>query len=143
MQQPSRRAPVSYKQPHAINPVSISVCLILGAMVYLAYCYWPTIRLKSNAKSEMQDALIQLYRLNLRQDKHTLRNKETLEKTLRANLLKVGVTDPDLQLLVDMNPKTVSLETRFVSSFELVGLDKRYPINHHMRVETDAARVDW
>lgn len=143
MQQPSRRAAVTYKKPRAINPVSISVFLILGAMVYLAYCYWPTIRLKSNAKSEMQDALVQFYRLNLRQDKHTLRNKEALEKTLRANLLKVGVTDPELQIVVDMNPKTVSLETRFVSQFELVGLDKRYPINHHMRVQTDAARVDW
>ena len=143
MQRPVPRAAITYKKPRAINPVSVMVFLILGVVVYLAYCYWPTMRLKSSAKSELQESLVQFYRLNLRPDKHQLRNKEALQKTLRANLARAGVTDPNLNIEIDMNPKTVTLDARFVSAFELVGLDKRYPMNHHIHVQTDAARVDW
>lgn len=143
MQRPVPRAQVKYKKPHALNLISVSFFLLLGALGYLAFCYWPTLRMKSNAKSAMQESLIQFYRLNLRDDKRKLKDQEILEKTLRTNLANAGVNDPKLELAVDMNPKTVSLEVRFVSQFELVGLDKRYPLPQHIRVETDAARVEW
>jgi len=143
MQRPVPRAAIKYKKPSAINPVSVGLFLILGALGYVGFCYWPTMRLKSSAKSELQESLVQFYRLNLRQDKHQLRNKAALEKTLVGNLRRAGVSDPNLKIDIDMNPKTVSLETHFVSALELVGLDKRYPMDHHIRVETDAARIDW
>ena len=143
MQRPVPRAAITYKKPAAINPVSVVVFLLLGAMIYLAYCYWPNVKLKSNAKSELQESLVHFYRLNLRPDKHQLRTKELLKKSLQANLAKVGVTDPNLHIEVAMDPKSVSLEARFVSPFDLAGLGKRYIMNHHIRVQTDAARVEW
>lgn len=143
MKRPLPRGPVKYRKPHAINVVSIAFFLFVGALGYLAFCYWPTLRLKSNAKSAMQESLVQFYRLNLRNDKRRLKDQETLEKTLLANLTRAGVTDPGLKLDIDMNPKTVALAATFVSQFELVGLNKSYPIHHHLEVKTDAARIDW
>ncbi len=143
MHRPVPRERVKYKKPHAINPVSITFFLFVGALGYLAFCYWPTLRLKSNAKSALQESLVQFYRLNLRNDKRRAKDQETLEKTLLGNLSRAGINDPGLKIAVDMNPKTVALAATFVSQFELVGLDKRYPINHHIQVQTDAARVDW
>ena len=143
MQQPVRRAQIQYKKPSVINPVSIMLVAIIGAIGYLAFCYWPTLRLKSNAKSEAQDYLMQFYRINLRQDK--LRNKDMarLEEAFRKTLTSAGVTDPNLQMVVKLDPKLVSIDLAFTSQFELVGLDRRYPLSHKVHVETDASRIEW
>lgn len=143
MQRPQPRAQVKYKKPSAINPVSIMVFAIIGALGYGAYCYWPIVRLKSNAKSEMQEFLVQFYRLNLRHDKRRARDLEALETSFRTALTKVGVTDPNAQIKVELTPTLVSLDLSYSSTFELVGLDKSYPTQHSIHVETDAARVDW
>jgi hypothetical protein len=143
MQRPQPRAQIKYKKPSAINPVSLMVFALLGAIGYAGYCYWPIVRLKSNAKSEMQEFLVQFYRLNLRHDKRRERDLEALQTSLRAALTRVGVTDPNAQVKVELTPKVVSLDLSYGSQLHLVGLDKHYPTQHSIHVETDAERVDW
>lgn len=144
MRRPAPRAQVHYKKPSLVNPVSIAVCALIGGLVYLGICYWPVLSLKSRAKSAMQEYLVQFYRLNLNHQKKRLtKDTEALLKGLRSALGVAGVADPNLQLKVDMNPKMVTLDLRFTSDFVLLGLDKRYPQDNHIYVETDAARVDW
>ena len=143
MKQPVRRAQVTYQKPSSINPVSVMVVLILGAIVYAAYCYWPVLRVKSNAKSEAQGYLVQYYRLNFRQDKRRNKDQATLDADFRKSLVDAGVTDPNLQIIVKMDPKQVNIDLTFVSQYELIGLDKRYPLEHKIHVETDAARIEW
>ena len=143
MQRPQPRAQIQYKKPSAINPVSIMVFALIGALGYGAFCYWPIVRLKSNAKSEMQEFLVQFYRLNLRHDKRRARDLEALETGLRTALARVGVTDPNAQIKVELTPKVVTLDLSYGSQFELVGLDKRYPTQHSIHVETDAERIEW
>ncbi|MDX2019115.1 MAG: hypothetical protein SF187_02665 [Deltaproteobacteria bacterium] len=143
MQRPQPRAQIKYKKPSVINPVSIMVFALMGAIGYAGYCYWPIVRLKSNAKSEMQEFLVQFYRLNLRHDKRRARDLEALETSFRTALTRVGVTDPNAEVKVELTPQIVSLDVSYSSQFELVGLDKRYPTRHSIHVETDAKRVDW
>lgn len=143
MQRPQPRAQIKYKKPSVINPVSLMVFALIGAIGYGGYCYWPIVRLKSNVKSEMQEFLVQFYRLNLRHDKRRARDLETLETTFRTALTRVGLTDPNAQVKVEMTPKLVSLDVSFNSQFELVGLEKRYPTQHTIHVETDAERIEW
>jgi len=143
MKQPVRRAQVTYQKPSAINPVSIMVVLIFGAIIYAGYCYWPTLRMKSNAKSEAQDYVMQYYRMNFRKDKRLYKDLAIMEAAFRKSLFNAGVTDPNLQISVKMDPKLISIDLAFVSQYELVGLNKRYPLEHKIHVETDAARVNW
>lgn len=143
MKQPARRAQVTYKKPSALNPVSFMLLALVGAIGYAGYCYWPTLRMKSNAKSEAQDFIMQFYRMNLRQDKARRKDLAALENTFRTRLVEVGVTDPNLKIGVNLDSALISIDLEFVSQFELVGLDKRYPLSHKVNVETDAKRVEW
>ena len=119
------------------------VVLIFGAIIYAGYCYWPTLRMKSNAKSEAQDYVMQYYRMNFRKDKRLYKDLAIMEAAFRKSLFNAGVTDPNLQISVKMDPKLISIDLAFVSQYELVGLNKRYPLEHKIHVETDAARVNW
>jgi len=119
------------------------VVLIFSAIVYAGYCYWPTLRMKSNAKSEAQDYAMQYYRMSFRQDKRLNKDKASLEAAFRKSLVDAGVTDPNLQISVKMAPKLVSIDLAFVSQYELFGLNKRYPLEHKIHVQTDAEPVNW
>jgi hypothetical protein len=143
MKQPERRAQVTYKKPSAINLVSITFFAVIGAICYAGYCYWPTMRLKSNAKSEAQGYLIQFYRMNFRKDKRRNKDMANLEANFRTSLINAGITDPNLKVDISMDPKLVSIDLTFASQFELIGLDKTYPLTHKVHVETSAAAVDW
>ena len=55
-----------YKQPNAINGVSIGLVVLVAATVWIGLSAWPVIALNSNVKNELNDALPRIYRANLR-----------------------------------------------------------------------------
>lgn len=136
-------APIKYKKPSGLNGVSLVLLLLVCAAGYVAFSAWPAFSLKGRVKGEMEDALVQLYRANLRPEplatQETLATKRRLFDTLR----KAGVADKKLEIVVARNKQTVSIEARFSTEVVLQGLDKRFTMTHSPRVQTDASRVDW
>lgn len=137
------RQKIEYKKPSRINPVSISVFLFFGGMVYLGYSCWPALRVSSGAKSEMADVLPHLYRANLQSDALVGQRLLDMKKDLFKALRKAGVKDPKLEIKLLRDQKVVAIEAKFRQVVKFEGTDYKFEIPFSPRVETNAARVDW
>jgi hypothetical protein len=132
-----------YRQPKAINGVSVSLVLLLGVAVWVGISAWPIIAQSSNVKSELGDALPRLHRANLLPEPNATVEVERIRADLTDKVKALGVDDAAFEVAIARNDKTVSIEARYKATLILLGTRKKYPIALHPRVETDAARVDW
>jgi hypothetical protein len=137
------REPVKYKRPGRINTVSVSVFATMGLMVYLGYCFYPALALKSSVKTELHESVNEVYTANLRPAAEQQKRLRAMEKNLIVKLRKMGVRDENLQIKWQLGRESVTLEAKFDSTVTFIWLDKTYTVSHNPRVETDAARVDW
>ncbi len=134
------RKVTQYKKPRRINVVSIALFLLLGAFGYFVYQSWPAFKIRLDAKNEMGEVMVALYRANLQ---NSNKEVERVKKDLMQRLRKVGVKDPNLELRIERNKKIVAIEAHFTVVVAYPVVDKTYPFRFAPRSETDAARVDW
>ena len=132
-----------YKQPRAINGVSLGLVVLVAATAWLGLSAWPVIALNSNVKSELNDALPRAYRANLRDEPGATVETTRLHDDLEAKIRALGVDDGKLAVEIARSTKTVSIEVRYQATVHLIGLKKTRVVSLHPRVETDAARVEW
>lgn len=132
-----------YKQPRAINGVSIGLVVLVAATAWLGVSAWPVIALNSNVKNELNDALPRLYRANLRDEPGASTETTRLHDDLEGKIRAMGVDDPKLAIDIGRSQKSVSIEVRYQATVHLIGLTKPRVVALHPRVETDAARVEW
>jgi hypothetical protein len=133
----------SYKQPKAINGVSIGLLLLVGLTAWLGLSGWPMIALNSSVKNEIGDALPQVYRANLRPEPGATVEVTRIHDELEAKLRALGVDDPKLVIDIARDAKKVANEVRYHEVATLRGLKKSHTFLLRPRVETDAARVEW
>lgn len=140
---PQRRGPTEYRQPKKINPVSITLLLIVSAIAYVIYSVWPVVTLRLRVKSELEDTLPNFYRVNLRPEDYARTEIARMKKELLAKLPKIGVKDKNLEVIFNRGKKRVSIEARFSTTVTFPVLNKTRTFQLAPRAETDAARVDW
>lgn len=139
--QPAKRT--EYKKPSRINPVSISILLVMAGLAYVGYCLWPVLALRAAAKDELYGVLPQLYRAQLKAPGLIEPEIVRIRKEVVANLRKDGVKDPRLQVILTHNKKVVTAEARFTLVAFFPWLDKTRPFPIVLHVETSAERIDW
>ena len=132
-----------YKQPNAINGVSIGLVVLVAATVWIGLSAWPVIALNSNVKNELNDALPRIYRANLRDEPGATVETTRIHDDLLAKLRALGVNDGNLAVEIARSAKSVAIEVRYQAAIQLLGLKKTHVVSLHPRVETDAARVEW
>ena len=132
-----------YKQPKAINGVSLGLVVLVAATAWLGLSAWPAIALNSNVKNELNDALPRVYRANLRDEPGATAETTRLHDELEAKIRALGVDDGKMAIDVGRSAKSVSIEVRYHATVHLIGLNKPRVVALHPRVETDAARVEW
>lgn len=140
---PQRTRATEYRKPKRINAVSITILLILGIIAYVVYCVWPVVMLRLRVKSELEDTLPNLWRVNLRPDDYARTEIAKMKKHLQTKLPQVGVKDKKLELVFERGKKRVAIEARFDASAFFPVLNKTKVFQLRPRAETDAARVDW
>jgi hypothetical protein len=140
---PQRRGPTEYRKPGKINAVSITLLLIVSAIAYVIYSLWPVVTLRLRVKSELEDTLPNLYRVNLRPEDYARVEIARMKKDLTAKLPKIGVKDKNLELVFERGKKRVAIEARFSTTVTFPVLNKTRTFRLSPRAETDAARVDW
>jgi hypothetical protein len=137
------RQKVEYKKPRRLNAVSISLAVVVGAMVYTFVALWPVITLRSNVKSELSEALPHLWKLNLLPEGRARAEVVKLKKIITDQLRKTGIKDDKLELVVNRDKQRVALEARYAAAATFPWSQRKWVLHFSPRVETDAARVDW
>jgi hypothetical protein len=139
---PSPRAKTEYKKPRRINSVSLVLAAIFGAMIYVAYAFWPVYMLRAKVKSELEDVLPNVYQLNLRPDSVSRPELVKIKRLLVERIRKAGVTDKKLTVEITRSKKKVGAEAHFTATAAFPGW-KTKVYDLAPRAETDAARVEW
>ena len=132
-----------YRQPNAINGVSIALVVLVAATAWIGLSAWPVIALNSNVKNELNDALPRAYRANLRDEPGATIETTRIHDELEAKIRALGVGDGKLAVEIARSAKSVAIEVRYQAAVQLMGLKKAHLVSLHPRVETDAARVEW
>jgi hypothetical protein len=140
---PQRMRPTEYRKPRKINAVSLTLMFFMAAMVYVGYCVWPVLTLRLRVKSELEDVLPNLYRVNLRPDEFAKIEIAKMRRDLMAKLPQLGVKDKKLELVFERGKKRVAIEAHFAASAYFPVFNKTESFQLAPRAETDAARVEW
>jgi hypothetical protein len=140
---PQRRGPTEYRKPAKINAVSVTMLLILGAMVYVGYNMWPIVTLRLRVKSELEDVLPNFWRVNLRPEEYARAEIARMKRELLAKMPELGVRDKKADVIFERGKKRVAIEAHFQASVTFPVLNKTRTFQLAPRAETDAARVDW
>jgi hypothetical protein len=140
---PRRIQPTEYRKPGKINSVSISLLVILAISSYVVYAIWPVMTLRLRVKSELEDVLPNLWRVNLRPENYARLEVARMRGELLAKLPTLGVRDKNLEVIFERNKKRVAIEARFSSVVTFPVINKAKTFQLAPRAETDAARVDW
>jgi hypothetical protein len=140
---PQRTRPTEYRKPGKINSVSITLFLLMGLAVYIGYSLWPVITLRLRVKSELEDVLPNLWRVNLRPEDYARAEILKMKRELMVKLPQLGVKDKKVEVVFERGKKRVAIEARFSTSVTFPGLNKTQTFQLTPRAETDAARVDW
>ena len=135
--------PTRYRKPRSINTVSFALLLLLGLAVYVIVCTWPVYSLSSRAKGVLLDALPMLYRANLRPEGTASAMIKDLKKSVPQELRKLGVKDPNLEVVFSRSKEEVAIEAHFVAPAFFPVIDKTFEFHLSPRAVTDAARVEW
>ncbi len=140
---PQLRQRVEYKKPGKINAVSITMTMMLGIIVYVAYCVAPSFYLRSEVSTLLSNEIVTWFNANLRPTAERSIRKRKMLDALVLTLRKKGVADPELDVEAYGDKKTVWLEARFKTRVEWLWLNKHWDWKHAPRIETSAERVDW
>jgi hypothetical protein len=135
--------PTEYRRPRKINSVTVTMALILGAMVYVGCSLWPIVTLRLRVKSELEDVLPNLWRVNLRPDDFARTEILRMKRELLQKLPALGVRDKKADVVFERGKKRVAIEAHFHASVTFPVLNRTKTFELAPRAETDAARVDW
>lgn len=100
--------PVKYKRPRKINVVSVSLAIIVGTAIYLAYQYFPLYMQKQEAYRVLEEtgSAFAARKSYYREEPEA---RESLRRKMEADLRRVGLSDPELETWIEME----GLETWF------------------------------
>jgi hypothetical protein len=104
---------------------------------------WPVLSLHSKAKSELEDVVSRLWRLNILGDAVFYKEGPLLKKDVILQLRKAGIRDPKLEVTFERNKKFVAAEARFTATAEFGIINKKYTFNLTPKAVTKAEAVDW
>jgi len=140
---PQRMRATEYRRPRKINAVSVTMLVLLGIAVYLGLALWPIMALRLRVKSELEDVLPNLWRINLRSEDTARTEIARMKRELTAKLPNLGVRDKHAEVVFERGKKRVAIEVRFAASVTFPVLNKTKTFQLAPRAETDAARVEW
>jgi len=131
--------PVKYKKPRKINPVSVSIFLVLAFLGLLAWEYIPLAILKSEAYRVLESTSStfagrkQLY---IQEPKE----RDGLRRKMQAELNTAGVTDPEVETWIEVEGKEVTFGVVYTKYIDWpAGIVERteevYQLEHVMIVD--------
>ena len=96
--------PVKYKRPRRINPVSVTVVLVLAALAYLTYQFLPLYLLRHEAFRVLEETGSKFagskgrYRTNPKE-------VDRLRREMDNELRRIGVDDPKMESWIEIHGK--------------------------------------
>jgi hypothetical protein len=99
---------IRYKPPRLVNPVSVTIALIIGSIVFAGYQYLPLYFQKLEAYRVLEETGSKFSaRRNFYLSQPTAR--ETLRRQMEADLRHIGVNDPEMETWIEVEGKEASL----------------------------------
>lgn len=132
--------PVKYRQPRAINVVSVIVVLTLLAAGYAGYEIVMGTFLQQEAYRVLEETSStfagrrQLYRKDDQQ-------REQLRVKMESQIRSIGVTDPDLETWIDVDGTRSTFGVVFTAYYHWP-FDVLEPIPHEHQLEHELVMVD-
>src|SRR5438034_1664811 len=111
-----QRQKTQYKRPRFLNAVSLVMLLVAGSLVYVGLSLWPVYSLRSEVENEMEDALPQLWRYNLRPEEVAVPEMARIKQHLVERIREVGVKDKRLVVTLIRGKEKVAIEARYTST---------------------------
>ncbi|MGH1340761.1 MAG: hypothetical protein ACRBN8_04380 [Nannocystales bacterium] len=93
---------VKYKKPRAFNSVSIVLLLIAALGIFLGYQYFPLFLQKQEAYRVLEETGSAFSGRRPYYVKDS-KARETLRRRMQADLLRVGINDPDLETWIELD----------------------------------------
>ena len=128
--------PVQYKKPRRINIVSVTLVLLLVVGGYAAYQYLPLYFMRHEAHRVLQETgstLAGRARMYTRDDAAI----EDLRLTMERNLMRIGITDPEMDTGIEIDGKEVRLRVEYYAwvdwPFGIIPRQRHeYEVEHHL-----------
>ena len=97
---------VKYKKPRKINPVSVTIVLVISLIVYLVYQYLPLYLIKQESYRVLEEhgSLYAGRHSYYRADPTRM---EALQSKMNRQLRAVGVKDPEMESWIEIDGKEV------------------------------------
>ncbi|MEE9384721.1 MAG: hypothetical protein V3V08_15060 [Nannocystaceae bacterium] len=93
---------VHYKRPRKINPVTVSLALAVSLSGYMAYQYLPML-LRKNEAARIIDETSSKFAGRKSRFLASAQRIEQLRKTMHADLVRVGISDPDMETWIEVD----------------------------------------
>ena len=129
--------PVKYRRPRVINPVSVTLVALLLAGGYAGYEFVRVYIQRQEAYRVLEETgsafagRQALYRRDTKE-------REALRRKMTQELVAIGLTDPDLETWIDVQPQRTSIGVVYTAWFHWP-FDALAPIAHEYQVEHEVA----
>jgi len=132
-----------YRQPRAINVVSVTLLILAGIAVYILVYLWPVYSTASRAKSVLHDFIPALYKANLRPQETARSMIDKVKTDIAAEYKRLGIDDKTTKIIIHRSPKEIGIEAHFKLAAHFPFPDKTYEFNMSPKVTSDATRINW
>jgi len=135
---------VSYAKPSRLNSVTVTLLLLAVAGGYWMWRFFPAYFDAWSVDHLLKEASSTMYRLNrLKEPMRTNEMKATLDK-LRADIIKKGnVTDPDLDVQLEIDGNLAAVSANYSLTVVLAPSNKKVVLNFHRKETANVKAVNW
>jgi len=135
---------VSYAKPSRFNSVTITLLLLAIAGGYWMWRFFPAYFDAWSVDHLLKEASSTMYRLNrLKEPLRTTEMKKSLDK-LRVDIMKKGnVTDPDLDVQLEIDGNLATVTATYQLTVVLAPSNKKVVLHMNRRETANVKAVNW
>ncbi|MGZ3441900.1 MAG: hypothetical protein ACXVDD_20410 [Polyangia bacterium] len=135
---------VTYGQPRRLNTVTVIMILMGLAAGYWVWRFFPAYFDAWTVDHLLKEAASTTYRLNrLNEPERTKQLKALVDKT-RSDIMKQGnVTDPELQVNLDIDGNTVAVSADYSVEITHPMITRTTALHFHRSENADIKKVNW
>jgi hypothetical protein len=131
--------PVRYKRPRRINPVSVTLVLLLALAGYLTVQYLPPYLQQHEVYRVLEEHGSMLVRRKIHYQDHP-DQLELFRRQMEAEIRKIGVMDPQLETWIEVDHDEVRLGAFYTETvtwlFDLFSPHRKdYDVEHVVRFD--------
>lgn len=135
-----------YKQPRAINPVSVFLFLLLGSGVYLAYIYLPVYLAHYRVKQVVHESASKFYKIRTLEPSLRAQEANNIVENARREIVQIlGYDDPQMtvQMLINDETKVVNVVAQYRRAIVFPGMKKDRVQEFKAVGESDFKPNEW